>query len=256
MVELGLRCCQMGSPGDEWLESPKREEVKAAVAAAGVRVTTVFVGFPGESYADIETAKRTVGFLEGKTREARLRRAEKVSDFAKFLGVKRVGSHVGFIPERREEKAYGEMVAAVRRLAEYCERNGQVLALETGQESAETLLGFIREVGRRNVRVNFDPANMILYGSGEPLEALGMLGEHVDGVHVKDGDWPREKGKLGKERRLGEGKVDIPGFIAKLKEMGYRGPLTIEREIGGEEQMEDIRKGIAWLKKLRDRDNR
>ena len=251
VMELGLKCCQLGSPGDEWLESPRREEVKRAIEEAGVRVTTVFVGFEGESYADIETVKRTVGFGERGTRARRLARAERVSEFAKFLGVKRVASHIGFIPEDAREKGYRELAEAVRRLADCCARNGQVFALETGQEPAEVLKGFIEDVGCANVRVNFDPANMILYGSGEPLAALEMLKGYVDGVHVKDGDWPTEKGKLGQERRLGEGKVNIPGFIAKLKEIGYTGPLTIEREISGAEQMRDIRKGIDWLKELR-----
>ncbi len=251
VLDLGLKCCQMGSPGDEWLESPKREEVKQALSESGVRVTTVFVGFKGEDYSDIEAVKRTVGFLDRKARPARVVRAGRVSDFAKFLGVKRVASHIGFIPEDPKDAAYGEMVEVIQNLADTCRKNGQVLALETGQEPAAVLKGFIEDVGRENLRVNFDPANMILYGSGEPLSALELLAPYVDGVHVKDGDWPTEKGKLGTERRLGEGQVNIPAYIAKLKEIGYEGPLTIEREISGPEQVADLRKAIAWLKELR-----
>lgn len=178
-------------------------------------------------------------------------RAERVSDFAKFLGVKRVASHIGFIPEDPSEEAYGDLAETVRHLADYCERNGQVFALETGQEPAEVLLEFIEDVDCDNVRVNFDPANMILYGSGEPLPALELLADYVDGVHVKDGGWPMEKGKLGTERPLGEGKVNIPAYIAKLKEIRYTGPLTIEREISGAQQVADIKKAIEWLKELR-----
>ena len=251
VVDLGLKCCQMGSPADEHLQSPRREELRAALEKALITVTTVFVGFEGESYADIETVKRTVGFLERATRPARLERAKRVSDFAKFLGVKRVASHIGLIPEDASDPRHAEMVEAVRELTDYCALNGQVFALETGQEPAESLLPFMKEVGRENLRVNFDPANMIRYGSGEPLRALELLADYVDGVHVKDGDWPRGEGQLGIERPLGEGMVDIPAYIAKLKEIGYTGPLTIEREITGPEQVADIKKAIAWLEQLR-----
>ena len=123
------------------------------------------------------------------------------------------------------------MVEAVGRLADHCKKNGQVFALETGQESAPALLSFLGDLGRDNVKVNFDPANMILYGSGEPVEALGIVADHVVSVHAKDGKWPTQEGKLGTEFRLGEGDVGIDRFVATLKEIGYDGALTIEREI-------------------------
>jgi sugar phosphate isomerase/epimerase len=92
---------------------------------------------------------------------------------------------------------------------------------------------------------------MILYGSGEPIPALELLGKYVDGVHCKDGKWPTKKGELGKEYPLGQGDVGIDKFIATLKKIGYEGPLTIEREITGEEQKKDIIEAIELLKKLR-----
>lgn len=251
VVDLGLKCCQMGSPADEYLQGPRREELRAALEKADIVVTTVFVGFEGESYTDVEDVKRTIGFLDRETRPARLERAKKVSDFAKFLGVKRVASHIGFVPQDASDPRHAEMVEAIRELADYCALNGQVFALETGQESAEGMLHFMKEVGCDNLRVNFDPANMILYGSGEPLPALELLADYVDGVHVKDGDWPTGEGQLGTEKPLGEGKVNIPAYIATLKKIGYTGPLTIEREITGPEQLADMKKAIAWLGKLR-----
>jgi hypothetical protein len=112
------------------------------------------------------------------------------------------------------------------------------------------MLRFIADVKCTNVRVNFDPANMVLYGSGEPIEALSKLAEYVVTVHCKDGKPPAEKDKLGVEVPLGQGDVGMDRFIAKLKEIGYPGPLVIEREISGEQQIADVRAGIELLKRL------
>ncbi|MBM4078947.1 MAG: sugar phosphate isomerase/epimerase, partial [Planctomycetes bacterium] len=129
--------------------------------------------------------------------------------------------------------------------------NGQEFSLETGQEKADVLLEFIHEVNRPNVKVNFDPANMILYGTGEPIPALKVLGKYVVGVHCKDGTWPTEKDKLGHETVLGQGKVNIPLFIKTLKEVGYAGPLTIEREITGDQHAKDIVAAREYIEKLK-----
>jgi sugar phosphate isomerase/epimerase len=126
------------------------------------------------------------------------------------------------------------------------------LAFETGQEKATTLVQFIHDVGLENIRVNFDPANMILYGSGDPLEALDVVGEYVGGVHGKDAKWaePGKRGKeWGTEVPLGEGDAHWPELIAKLKALGYAGPITIEREISGDQQVEDIKRARAFLEK-------
>ena len=249
---LGLRLVQMGSPGDDWLEEPKRTQLRDLLSAAGVEVFTVFVGFEGESYKDIATVRETVGFLNRKARGGRLRRTYKVCDLVKHLCAKYVGSHIGFVPEDNTDPQYGEMVEVVRRVADYSRKIGISVALETGQEPGKVLVGFITDVDRPNVFVNFDPANMILYGSGDPHEALLLLKEWVVSVHCKDGEWPTQEGMLGSEKPLGDGKVDIPRFIRELKSFGYKGPLVIEREITGPRQMNDIRKAIRLLEKLRD----
>ena len=248
---LGVRLVQMGSPGDDWLEDPKRGELKKMIDEGGIEVFTVFVGFEGEAYDDIETVKRTVGYLNEEARESRLQRTYKVCDLAKVLGAPYVGSHVGFIPEDAGDPQYDEMVKVVQGIADYCRERGLSVALETGQEPAEVLVRFIGDVDRDNVKVNFDPANMILYGSGDPHEALMKLKSWVVSVHCKDGEWPTEEGKLGTERPLGEGKVDIPRFIRELRSFGFQGPLVIEREISGPEQVADIRRAISMLEELR-----
>jgi sugar phosphate isomerase/epimerase len=161
---------------------------------------------------------------------------------------------VGFVPEDQSDPDYVAVREMVRRVADHAASHGQVFALETGQEPAPVLLRFIEDVARPNIRINFDPANMILYGSGDPIEALGLLGSYVVSVPCKDGDWPpKEKpGALGMERPLGRGSVGIPRFIAKLREVGYKGALCIEREVEDrEERMRDVRAAAAMLERLR-----
>jgi len=249
--EVGVDNAQMGCPPDEYLSGDKFEQLKAAIEQAGITITAVFCGFAGESYADIPTVRRTVGLVPVETRAERLAKAKEIADFAHRLGVKQVCAHIGFIPEDPTEPLYQQVVEATREICDHCAANGQIFALETGQETAQALKRFIEDVGRPNLKVNFDPANMILYGTGEPIAALDLLRDYVVSCHCKDGKWPTAPGQLGTEVPLGQGDVGIPQFIAKLKEIGYQGYLTIEREITGEQQKKDIIAARQLLEKLR-----
>jgi sugar phosphate isomerase/epimerase len=135
-------------------------------------ITCVFCGFEGESYADIATTARTVGLVPEATRAARVQEAKEISDFAKRLGCGAVGMHIGFVPSDRQSASYRSLIDVTRNLLDHVKANGQNLHLETGQETAEHLLEFIHDVGRDNLFINFDPANMILYGTGDPIDAL------------------------------------------------------------------------------------
>ncbi len=248
---LGIPTAQILAPPSAERTREKTAELRQSFKAAGIAVTVVFCGFEGESYADIPTVKRTVGLAPAATRAERLAEAKRIAEFAHELGVDAVGMHIGFIPEERSDPEYLPLVEAVRDLCDDCARRGQRLHLETGQETAEVLLRFVDDVKRPNLAVNFDPANMILYGSGEPIAALRLLGGRVRSVHCKDARWASRPGvEWGEETPLGEGQVDIAKFIATLKEIGYRGPLTIEREIAGEQQAKDIEKGVRLLREL------
>ena len=141
----------------------------------------------------------------------------------------------------------------MRDICDHCAGHGQSFALETGQEPAPVLLRFIADVGRPNLKINFDPANMILYGTGDPLEALGVVAQHVVSVHCKDGDPPPagDGDALGKECRLGQGSVGVPAFVEKLKAIGYTGILSIEREEPNPDQRDaDIRAALALLQEI------
>jgi sugar phosphate isomerase/epimerase len=162
------------------------------------------------------------------------------SDFAKKIGVQDLATHVGFIPENPNDPEYKSLIAALRYLAAYCQTNGQYFNFETGQETPVTLLRTIEDIGMPNLGINLDPANLILYGKGNPVDALDVFGGYVRGVHAKDGLYPTTGRLLGQEVPLGQGKVNVPALIACLKAIGYDGPLTIEREISGEQQTADI----------------
>lgn len=251
---LGVRCGQLGIPGSMELDATAVQDWKAALEQEQFTVVTVVASYTGESYADIPTVERTVGFIPQSTREEREQRTKDISDFAADLGVGSIACHIGFVPEDHKHPDYIAVREMVRRVCDHASKHLQTFALETGQEPAATLLAFLKDVDRPNLRINFDPANMILYGTGDPIEALKVLAPHVVSVHCKDGDWPpKDKpGALGTERPLGKGSVGIDRFIAALKNAGYRGALNIEREAENqEERIADIRAAIPYLKSLR-----
>jgi sugar phosphate isomerase/epimerase len=194
-----------------------------------------------------------VGFIPPATRAEREARTLALSDFARTLGVPSIACHIGFVPHDQNHPDYVAVRAMVRRVCDRCAANGQTFALETGQEPAATLKQFLADADRPNLKINFDPANMILYGTGDPIEALEVVKEHVVSVHCKDGDWPPKgvAGALGTEQPLGKGAVGMPRFVAKLKAIGYQGPLVIEREVHGDQQRLDILAAVELLRSLR-----
>ncbi|MGE5644299.1 MAG: sugar phosphate isomerase/epimerase family protein [Acidobacteriota bacterium] len=249
-----VRCGQLAVPGDLSLDAATTAAWKRALAEEEFRVNTVFAAYTGESYADMAAVKNTVGFIPKATRAAREQRTYEVSDFAAAIGAPSIATHIGFVPEDESDPNYTEVRDLVRRVCDDAAEWNQTFALETGQEPAKVLLRFIQDVDRPNLRINFDPANLILYGTGDPIEALDVLGPLVLSVHAKDGNWPSKDtpGALGAEQPLGKGAVGIERFVAKLKQIGYQGTLNVERETEDQEQrLKDIRNGIALLERVR-----
>ena len=252
LTRLGIRCGQLGIPGD--LDLNCLPQWRSALQAANFTVTSIVVAYTGEDYSDIPTVERTVGFIPPATRDAREQRTYQVIEAAAQIGARGVSLHVGFVPEDSHHPDYLAMRDLVRRLCDSAAKRKQTFALETGQESAPALLDFIRDVDRANLGINFDPANMILYGTGDPIEALGILAPRVLSVHCKDGDWPPpgHPTALGKEQPLGKGAVGMERFVSKLQEIGYKGPLTIEREgTDAAQWLVDIESGIRLLENLK-----
>lgn len=251
---LGVICGQLGVR-EQFDLAGQSERWAAAVRDEHFGIVTVFCAFEGEEYTDIPTVERTVGFIPPDTRERREARTKEVSDFAAALDVKSIACHIGFLPESRTDPDYIAVLHLVRRICDYAAKHGQTFALETGQEPADALLTFLRDVERDNIGINFDPANMVMYGTGDPIQALSVLAPKVISVHCKDGEWPVKDvpGALGTERPLGEGAVGMELFIAKLKQVGYTGTLNIEHEIEDRElRARNIRKAVELLTRLRE----
>jgi L-ribulose-5-phosphate 3-epimerase len=245
--ELGLPTCQVYVTE---FAAGLVERLGKALGKYGIEATSIVVGGPGKEVWDFYEGPLTIGLVPRETRAARIAHIQKASDFAKECGVAAVQTHCGFIPENPNEALYKETVAAMHEVAEYCKRNGQNFRYETGQETPITLVRAIRDVGLENQGVNFDLANLILYGKANPVDAIEILGPYVQGIHAKDGLWPTNPKDLGEEVAIGKGKVDFPRIIARLKEMKYPGAVTIERETSGAQQMEDVRGAKEYLEKL------
>ena len=253
--ELGIPTIQLHAPHQETRTAEAATRFLGQLNQQGIILTAVFGGFDGESYADIPTVEQTVGLVPSSTRDMRLAEMKEISDFAKLLQCGVIAMHLGFLPHETSDPEYLSVVTVTRDLCDHAQKNGQNLHLETGQETAEGLLQFISDVDRDNLFVNFDPANMILYGTGEPIEALEKIGPFVKSVHCKDATWSENPGiDWGEEKPLGEGQVDMHRYLSALKSIGYRGPLTIEREIPQEpiRQKSEIKHAADMLTQLRE----
>lgn len=244
--ELGIPTIQLHAPHRDTRTPENAERFQKKLRSLGIELTCVFGGFEGESYADIPTVERTVGLVPPETRSARLREMMEISDFTKLLGCPVIGLHLGFVPHDCNSEAYLQVIAVTRQLCDHAKKNGQAVHLETGQETADALLRFIADTQRDNLFINFDPANMILYGTGQPIEALKKVGKFVRSVHCKDATWSDQPGVTwGAEVPLGQGQVHIENYLRTLSDIGYSGPLTIEREIPQEPERQKAEIGHA-----------
>ena len=252
--ELGVPTIHLHAPTRANRTESAAEDFLSRLAEMNITISAVFGGFEGESYADIPTVIKTVGLVPPETREARTQEIKEISDYARLMGVDVVALHLGFIPHEPSVPLYGEVVDITRDVCDHCEQNGQALHLETGQEPADALEHFIGDVRRDNLMVNFDPANMILYGSGDPIPALKKIGRWVKSVHCKDAKWAARPGEeWGQEMPLGQGQVDMEKYLRTLDSIGYTGPLTIEREIPQEpdKQKAEIGQAVELLNELK-----
>lgn len=192
----------------------------------------------------------TIGIVPETWRKERMEGIKKVMDFANMLNLKTVTTHMGFMPENPNTKEYRDILDAIYELCEYANQYGIDFCFETGQETPTTILRTINDVkarGLNNLKINLDPANLLLYGKGNPMDAVDVFGMYVVGVHVKDGDYPTDGDNLGHEHKVGTGRVNFEYIIKKLHSFGYQGPLTIEREITGDQQKKDILDTINYL---------
>jgi sugar phosphate isomerase/epimerase len=249
MQRVGLHSLDASYPAA--LDHPEGiETIQRTLAAGEIEFSTVICGFGGDDWSDIPAIFRTVGLSPPATRAQRLAVLRQTSRFARKLGIGRLSLHVGRLPEPAQREAFGSMVQAMRGVCEELAEAGQVLAMETGQEPAKHMREFIEAVDRPNLHVSFDPANFLLYGQDRPLAALEVLAPWVDGVHCKDGCWPQDPKHLGLEKRLGEGDIDFEAWLRRVLALGYRGPLTIETGVKGEQLERDVIRARAMIERV------
>lgn len=253
VAELGLGTCQVSCWNEALFTRDAGKVMKQAAADAGVRISAIWAGWPGPRVWDFVDGPLTLGLVPRAYRDRRQEAIIACAKMAEAAEVEHVVTHVGFIPENANDPVYKEVVVAVRFIAQALKAQGQTFLFETGQETPVTLLRTISDAGYDNLGVNLDPANLLMYGKANPVDAVELFGSYIKGVHVKDGEYPVDGRSLGQERPVGEGKVNFPLFLKKLAEQGYAGALTIEREISGEQQRIDILKSIdllrGWLSK-------
>ena len=252
--DFGLHTCQLGNPPDEYVYGERSEELtqklKDAIKKTGVKISSVFIMYKGHIWNLIDGPK-TIGLVPEETRAVRVVHACAMSNWAKKAGISVVTSHIGFIPVDAGTNLYKGFIETMKEFVKFCKSNGQLFAFETGQETPKVLRRTIDDIGMDNVRVNLDSANILLYGMGKPLEAVEAFGEFVVNTHIKDGKWPTEPGKLGHEFPIGEGDVHYEELLPALYKKGFRGPLTIEREISGDQQIKDIKKAVEILEGIK-----
>jgi L-ribulose-5-phosphate 3-epimerase len=224
--------------------------LRKSLDSANIEATSLVVGGPGKESWDFYNGPLTIGLVPRETRAARIAHIKAASDFAARCDISAVQTHAGFIPENPNDPLYKETIAALREVAEYCGRYRQNFRYETGQETPIALVRAIKNVGLDNQGVNFDLANLILYGKANPVDAIEILAPYIQGIHAKDGLWPTNPKDLGTEVPIGKGKVDFPRIVQRLKEIHYQGAITIEREISGAQQLEDVRSATNYLQRL------
>ena len=247
---LGMKTCQLNCWDKKYFTDEMAEKILKACRENDMQISSFWCGWSGPAVWNFYEGPTTLGIVPEQYRKERVEELKLGSDFAKKLGVKNLVTHVGFIPENPNDPVFGGVVEAVREVAERCLENGQYFLFETGQETPVTILRIIEEVGLDNLGVNLDPANLIMYGKANPVDALDVFGKYVRDVHAKDGCYPKDGKSLGPETAIGDGQVNFPKLVEKLRSVGYDGPLTIEREISGEQQIKDIIAAKAFLETL------
>ena len=250
VADLGLPTCQLSAWDPAMYTDENADRVRRACANTGVEITSLWTGYPGPATWNFIDGPATIGFVPPEYREMRVAALLGGAGFARSIGVSSITTHAGFIPENPRDPLYAGTIDALRRIAERCKELGLSFCFETGQETPITLLRAMTDIGTGNLGVNLDPANLLMYGKANPVDALDILGPHVRGVHAKDGEYPTEPDKLGVEKPMGEGRVGFDRLVPKLKGFGYSGALTIEREISGDRQVRDIQRAIEILTPL------
>ena len=238
--DMGCNCCQLVIWDTTLYTEENAKVILDACAATGVEISTLWAGWVGPTIWNFTDGPTTLGIVPEQYRARRTEQLLEGADFAARLGVSRMATHAGFLPENSCDPQYPAVLATLGRIVEHCKEKGVTFLFETGQETPVTLLRVIEDLGGENVGVNMDTANLLLYGKANSADAITMFGKYVMELHGKDGVYPTNGSELGAEKKIGDGKVDFKALITTLNNIGFDGNIIIEREISGEEQIKDI----------------
>lgn len=250
LKNLGFNSFQLQSWEPEWWTDENAELIKSVLEKYDVQISAFWCGWEGPRVWNFYDGQITLGLVPADYRQVRIKNLCDGADFAKKIGVTDVATHMGFIPENPNDENFNTFCIAAREVAKHLKANGQYLLFETGQETPVTMLRCFEKIGTDNLAINLDTANLILYGKANPVDALDVFGKYVRNIHAKDGLYPTNGHDLGRETRLGDGKVDFKALFKKLHELGYDSYVTIEREISGEKQIEDILYAKKYLEDI------
>ena len=204
---------------------------------------------PGTYKWNFTEGPSTIGLVPRENRPARVERLRQGIDFCKDAGIPAVHAHFGFIPEDPKDILYIEFIDTMKPIGEYALKQGIDIYFETGQETPVTLLRAIQNIGTGNLFVNYDTANLVMYGKANPLDGLKVIGKYVKALHAKDGNYPVNPDELGKEVPIPTGEVNFPAILSYLKKLDFMGSITIEYELA-EQNNEYILKTKNYLEKI------
>lgn len=245
--ELELKTCQVNCWQRDLLTDANADALKRESVKRGIAISALWCGYPGTCVWNFLQGPTTIGLVPRGIRSLRQQMLLRGVEFAARAGIADMATHVGFIPEDPADPLYGETIDCLKPIVAACRKHHVHFLFETGQETPVTILRAIEDLGETNLGVNLDPANLILYGKANPVDALDVFGKYVRGMHAKDGLYPVNGRELGKETAIGSGRVDFKALFARLQEFGYKGAVTIEREIHGPQQTIDIKKSFDYL---------
>lgn len=244
---IQLALSELVNEAEGWDNTPQQ------LADAGVHIASGMFGAKGENYSTLDTIRQTGGVILDSHWDDNWANAKKIAKITAELNLKQVSTHAGFLPASKDDPNFATMMTRLKQIADLLyESAGASLLFETGQETADTLSHFLDVMeasGTSNIKVNFDPANMILYAKGDPIESLKKLLPRVAQVHIKDAVKTQIPGTWGKEVAAGKGEVDWPAFVGVLKEANFQGGLIIERE-AGEMRIPDVKAAAVLMNKL------
>lgn len=248
--KMGFESCQLVYKPEKYLAEDAKI-IKKAADVSGIDISAQFCGYyDNDTVWDNYHGFLTAGLGIEAYRKSRLDYVKQAAGFAKEAGISDIVIHAGFIPNNPFSSDYFPLLSAVTQLCEYCKKYDMNVLLETGGESAVALLRLIQDTKADNLYVNLDPANMLMYGYANPVDALYTIGKYVRNIHGKDGMPPTDSRVLGQEKDIGEGCVDFYSVLKKLKELGYNRYITIEREIAEGQQDEKMLKAKEFFEKI------